>query len=213
MKLQPFQIYALARSVGLPESRAVIATAIAMAESNGGETTAHNDVPPDNSYGLWQINMIGAMGPARRAAFGIKSNDELFDPFVNAKAMAQVSGLGVNFLPWTTYTRGTYRDFLTDAQAASAQGGDWQAVAAALRKGQPPPKFGQPEPGTPAAAIKGAFDAGGSVDKAASWLSTPHNWWRIAGVIAGALLIFIAVFSLIAPEVASVGKAVGKLPV
>src|SRR3982750_492240 len=63
--------------------------AIALAESNGNPT-AHNAVPPDDSYGLWQINMRGKLGPARRQAFGIQSNTELFDPTKNARAMKKI---------------------------------------------------------------------------------------------------------------------------
>src|SRR3954465_3981494 len=60
---------------------------IAYAES-GGNPAAHNDNPKtgDESYGLWQINMIGKLGPARRKAFGITDNKQLFDPATNAKA-------------------------------------------------------------------------------------------------------------------------------
>jgi hypothetical protein len=44
---------------------AVVAVAIALAES-GGNPAAHNPVPPDDSWGLWQINMRGHLGPVRR---------------------------------------------------------------------------------------------------------------------------------------------------
>ncbi len=64
------QLYWLARYAGLVDSRARIAAAIALAES-GGNSDAHNGnaATGDDSYGLWQINMIGAMGPARRVEF------------------------------------------------------------------------------------------------------------------------------------------------
>jgi hypothetical protein len=86
--------------------------AIAYAES-GGNPKSHNTNAGtgDNSYGLWQINMIGSLGPSRRKAFGISSNDQLFDPATNAKAARTIfnsQGLGA----WTTYTRGTYMKFM-----------------------------------------------------------------------------------------------------
>jgi SLT domain-containing protein len=61
------------------------AMAIALAES-GGHPRSHNTNAGtgDNSYGLFQINMINQLGPARRAQFGLSSNDELFDPLTNA---------------------------------------------------------------------------------------------------------------------------------
>lgn len=40
----------------------------------------------DLSYGLFQINMLGGMGPERRKALGLKSNEELYDPETNVRA-------------------------------------------------------------------------------------------------------------------------------
>ena len=118
-RLTATQIYALARSAGLSPSKAIIATAVALAES-GGNPSAHNSVRPDDSYGLWQINMIDSLGPARRQQFGIKSDADLLNPAINAKAMAQISNNGTNFSAWTTFARGTYRSFLGSATNAGA---------------------------------------------------------------------------------------------
>lgn len=87
--------------------------AIALAES-GGRPDAHNPVPPDDSYGLWQINMLGGMGPERRAKFGLSSNRDLFDPLTNAKAAVAIAAGGKNKTPWSTYTNGAFRNFLTN---------------------------------------------------------------------------------------------------
>lgn len=94
---------------------APVAAAIALAES-GGNPNAHNgnSGTGDDSYGLWQINMIGGMGPSRRSQFGIGSNTQLFDPLTNAKAAVMVSGGGTSFGPWTTFTHGTYKQYLND---------------------------------------------------------------------------------------------------
>lgn len=80
-----------------------IAYAIAMAES-GGNARAYNGKGPDNSYGLFQINMLGNMGPARRKQYGLSSNDDLFDPLTNAKVAFKLSNGGKNWQPWATYT-------------------------------------------------------------------------------------------------------------
>jgi hypothetical protein len=139
------QIYALARNAGLSPAQAITATAVALAES-GGRIQAHNATPPDDSYGLWQINMLGDLGPARRASLGLKANTDLLDPYVNAKAMAQISGGGANWGAWTTYTRGTYRQFLASAASASTvletagtnlvtgKSGGWRAELAGIGK-------------------------------------------------------------------------------
>lgn len=101
----------LAEKAGVSPLAAVTAAAIALAES-GGNPRAYNPVPPDNSYGLWQVNMIGGLGPQRRRQFGLDSNDQLFDPWTNARAMAAISGGGRNWGPWSTYTSGAYRRYM-----------------------------------------------------------------------------------------------------
>ncbi len=107
-----------ARGVGCSAEGAQKAAAIAMAESSGNPS-AHNPNPPDDSYGLWQINMLGRLGPARRSQFGLTSNQQLFDPSTNARAMAAVSNNCTNFSPWTTFTSGAYKRFLQQLTGAS----------------------------------------------------------------------------------------------
>lgn len=105
-----------------PEELAAIATAIAWAESKG-DALAHNQNYKiggrDDSYGLWQINMLGSMGPRRRELFKIAENDDLFDPRTNAKAMVQLwFNKNRSFRDWTTYNLGTYKLYLDQAKAA-----------------------------------------------------------------------------------------------
>ena len=97
-------------------------TAIALAES-GGKSGAHNTKYPDNSYGLWQINMLDEpgymLGEERRKQFGLKSNDELFNPVTNAKAAYAIlkqQGFGA----WSVYTNRSYEQFLPAAKKAAA---------------------------------------------------------------------------------------------
>lgn len=131
------EIYQAALGAGFSPDQAVTMTAIALAESSGNPN-AHNPnrATGDNSYGLWQINMIDTLGPARRKQFGIGSDDALFDPMTNAKAAYTVSGGGGNFSPWTTFTSGKYKAHLAEAQAAAggiapAAGGAAQGAGAA----------------------------------------------------------------------------------
>jgi hypothetical protein len=124
------------------------ATAIAWAESDLNPR-AHNATPPDDSYGLWQINMLGGLGPARRTKFGLQSNEELYSPAVNAKAMASISLGGTNWQPWTTYTSGAYRQYLSRVTAEAAQ------VAAASP--------GASDPNAPASPGAGCSGVGGPV--------------------------------------------------
>ena len=108
----------LARAAGIPDDKIPTMVAIALAES-GGKSAAHNDDAStgDNSYGLWQINMLGSLGPARRKQFGITSDEELKDPMTNAKAALMVlnsQGLGA----WSVYNSGAYKPYLAKAQEA-----------------------------------------------------------------------------------------------
>lgn len=73
----------------------------AMKESTG-RPFAHNrnSNTGDNSYGLFQINMIGSLGPARREQYKLKSNSDLFDPLTNAKIAYHMSNGGKNWSAW-----------------------------------------------------------------------------------------------------------------
>jgi hypothetical protein len=111
---RPGQIANLLRQQGVAEDKIPTMTAIALAESSGN-TQAFNPTGLDKSFGLFQVNMHGGLGPARMKQFGLRSEQELFDPTVNARAAKQIlgsQGLGA----WTTYTSGKYKEFLPQAQ-------------------------------------------------------------------------------------------------
>ena len=110
------QLVGLAKGAGFSDGDAVIMAAIAKGES-GGNSNAKNFKPPDKSYGLWQINMIDNLGPARMKEFGLQREDQLFDPVTNAKAAYAIrksQGLSA----WTIYKNGAYKNHLTAAMAA-----------------------------------------------------------------------------------------------
>ncbi|MCR3750483.1 transglycosylase SLT domain-containing protein [Lentzea californiensis] len=117
-KLSPEQIAQHARAAGFEGQGLTIAIAVALAESSGNPR-AHNDRPPDDSYGLWQINMLGAMGPERRRQYGLDSNRDLFDPRANAEVANALSKDGKSWTPWSTYTNGAYRKYLDVARRAA----------------------------------------------------------------------------------------------
>lgn len=105
-------LYAILQQAGFRGEGLRMAYAIAMAES-GGNAAAHNGnaATGDNSYGLFQINMLGAMGPERRKQYGLSSNDSLFDALTNAKVAYRMSNGGTNWSPWSTYKSGAYRQY------------------------------------------------------------------------------------------------------
>jgi phage protein D len=112
------QAVALARQAGFTGNDAVTMGAIAMAES-GGKVRALNSKPPDLSYGLWQINMIGGLGPERRRQLGLSGNEQLYDPATNARAaraIYQQQGFGA----WSVYRSGAYKRYLPAARAGAS---------------------------------------------------------------------------------------------
>jgi len=117
--LSTAQLVAIAKQAGFSQENAVTAAAVAKAES-GGRSGVVNDNPKtgDLSYGLWQINMIGRLGPERLKKFGITSYEQLKDPLTNAKAAFILSG-GSNFTPWSVYNSGKYKSFLPEARKSA----------------------------------------------------------------------------------------------
>lgn len=90
-----------------------LANAIRMAESHGN-ALAHNTnaATGDNSYGEFQINMLGALGPERLKQYHLQSNNDLFNPLTNARVAYQLSKGGTDWSPWSTYKNGAYKSFL-----------------------------------------------------------------------------------------------------
>lgn len=186
--LSPAQIYALARNAGLDLSPALIATAVALAES-GGRTDAMGDLGLQNatwgpSVGLWQIRSLKSQSGTGQPRDATK----LTDPVFNAKSMASISGTGSNFGPWSTFNNGSYKNHIS-------------AVIASL-KANPgaadPSSIGTWLQNAAVGVVGGATDAAGSVAGAVSKLNPFANWQtdvldiglKIGGVIAcGALLI------------------------
>jgi len=119
---QTGSMVALAQGAGFTGRNAQIMGAIAMAESSGN-ARAHNTNAGtgDNSYGLWQINMLGAQGPERQRQMGLKSYDDLFNPQTNARAAMSVyksQGFGA----WSTYKDGSYKKYMASAMAPNLMG-------------------------------------------------------------------------------------------
>ena len=105
------QIAQYLRNAGFPESAIPTMLRIAQLESTNDPNAFNPDsTTKDLSYGLFQINMFGKMGPERRKWFGIKSNEELYDPQKNANAAYKLwssreksKGAGQGYTHWSTY--------------------------------------------------------------------------------------------------------------
>lgn len=116
--IDPIIIKFYAKNAGWKGGDIDTAVAVALAES-GGNPKTHNNKPPDDSYGLYQINYFKGIDPntqkyvdlrtPRTKEFG--SPESLYDPQKNTQAaysIWKVSGWSA----WTTYTSGRYKDFL-----------------------------------------------------------------------------------------------------
>lgn len=171
VKLQPEQIVTVALGAELPKTEVATAVAIALTES-GGDARAYNPRGLDNSYGLWQINMRGDLGPDRRKKLGLTSNEQLFDPATNARAMMLISGGGKDWTPWTTFTSGRYLLYVGQANKASADAGLDTGGILDLT-----PDFGP-------------------VTKALSFLTHSQNWIRIGIFVAGFVLLMYSLTKL-----------------
>lgn len=99
--LKPLELKAVLVKAGFKGHDLIEAWGVAMKESMG-KPFAHNknSRTGDNSYGLFQINMIGSLGPARRDQFNLKTNNDLFDPLTNAKIAYLMSEGGKDWSAW-----------------------------------------------------------------------------------------------------------------
>jgi hypothetical protein len=100
-QLAPKELKAILYEAGFRGKNLKEAWAVAMKESTG-RPRSHNDNPDtgDYSHGLFQINMIGSLGPARLKQYKLDSNKDLFNPLTNAKIAFQMSNGGKNWSGW-----------------------------------------------------------------------------------------------------------------
>lgn len=105
-QLSKIDLVEVLESVGFSGHGLIMAIAIVHLESTN-KIYAHNQnsATGDNSYGLFQINMIGSMGPARLEKYGLDKNEDLFDPYINAKVAYKISDGGKSWGAWTTYSK------------------------------------------------------------------------------------------------------------
>jgi hypothetical protein len=95
------ELVELLSAVGFKGQDLKEAWAIAKKESHGNPLNHNgNRKTGDNSYGLFQVNMLGSMGADRRDKFNLASNAELFNPVVNAKIAYHMSDGGNDWSAW-----------------------------------------------------------------------------------------------------------------
>lgn len=100
-QLTKLELKAVLKEVGFEGKALSQAWAIAMRESRGCSIAFNgNEKTGDNSYGLFQINMIGKMGDVRRDKFSMVSNAMLLDPVTNAQIAYYMSNHGTDWSAW-----------------------------------------------------------------------------------------------------------------
>lgn len=183
------QIYAVLRRNGADPQHAVTFTAIALRES-GGDPSAHNGnaATNDNSYGLFQENIIGALARNRPPA------SELLTPDGAARGALNLwGGNDANLQThWRINTPGIYQDgYLRNLPAA---------VAAATKAGEWGSAQGNDLTRINGATVGGATTGGGGLlgglaSAIPSWIPTPFGpvdvpqagaVGQVAGDVAGA---------------------------
>jgi hypothetical protein len=100
------ELVLLLETVGFEGQSLKKAWSIAKRESNGRPLAYNgNRNTGDNSYGLFQINMIGNLGPTRLEKFDLQSNKELFDPVTNAEITYYMTNGGSDWSAWKGMTQ------------------------------------------------------------------------------------------------------------
>lgn len=88
-------------AVGFEGKALRTAWAIAKRESNGRPLAYNgNRSTGDSSYGIFQINMLGNLGVARKEKFDLRSNVLLFDPVINAEITYYMTKGGEDWSAW-----------------------------------------------------------------------------------------------------------------
>ena len=99
------QLKELLAAVGFEGKALRTAWAIAKTESSGRPLAYNgNRNTGDSSYGIFQINMLGNLGVARKEKFDLKSNVLLFDPVINAEITYYMTNGGKNWSAWKGLT-------------------------------------------------------------------------------------------------------------
>lgn len=99
------QLKELLHGVGFRGQRLVEAWAVAKKESNGRPMAFNGNIKTgDNSYGIFQINMLGTLKESRKEKFGLNFNSELLNPVINAQVAYHMSNGGKDWSAWKGIT-------------------------------------------------------------------------------------------------------------
>jgi hypothetical protein len=102
------QLKELLFAIGFKGKHLIEAWAVAKKETHGNPL-AHNGNAKtgDDSFGIFQINMLRDLGPDRRAKFGLNFNADLLNPVLNAQVAYFMSNGGKDWSSWHGLTKMT----------------------------------------------------------------------------------------------------------
>lgn len=196
------KIAGIALNAGFTGPALTVAVAVALGESDGNPH-AHNPNAGtgDNSYGLWQINMLGAMGPERRKRFNLPNNEALFDPGTNARVAYGLWKSRGGFGDWSVYNHGTYLRYMARASAAVKKNGG-KAIATGTVDPNAPGKKDASRPDTPLPdsienTIYDLRDTLSGVKGFLDWITNADNWVRVGMFVGGTAAVIVAVLMFI----------------
>lgn len=107
------QLVELLKAVGFKGQALKTAWAVSKAESNGRPFAFNgNTKTGDSSYGIFQINMLGALGPDRKDRYRLDVYAELFSPVKNAEIVYRMTKGGIDWSSWSTYNKGAIYKWL-----------------------------------------------------------------------------------------------------
>ena len=113
ISLSDSQLVELLKAVGFKGKGLRTAWAVAKAESNGRPFAFNGNAKTgDSSYGIFQINMLGTLGPDRRDKFDLDLNAELFSPVKNAEIVYHMTKGGTDWSSWSSYKKGAVNKWL-----------------------------------------------------------------------------------------------------
>lgn len=109
--LTPKECKELLQAVGFSGKNLRMAWAVAQKESSCRPMAWNKNAKTgDNSYGIFQINMIGSLGQERLQQFSLNSKSQLFDPVKNAQIAFHMSKKGINWSSWTNLHSSKFKE-------------------------------------------------------------------------------------------------------
>jgi hypothetical protein len=178
-------VYFYVRQAGWTGPDAIMATAVALAESSGDPNATSPNPDGGTNVGYFQLDTPGGEGAGYSVA-------QLKDPALNARvAYAAWVRDGRTFTKhWSTANNGAAAANVAAANKAAGATGDALSFQKLLDLQNSYIKGVQSVPGAAVAAVKAPISAAEAAASALAWLSDPTHWVRIGyGVIGGALVL------------------------